>query len=113
VAKIKSPYWRALFWTAVILFPSYLVFAYLAVILQFDLLPESLPRNMIIASEVGSIPQLPAILFANLLAKIFSRPVMVGPLALLLFNWFFYYLVLLGIFRWRQRRAAKAGTAHL
>jgi hypothetical protein len=108
LAKVKNPYWRAAFWTAVIQIPSYLMLSYVAAIIQLGPAPQNLPKIVIIAAEVGSIPQLPGILLTNILAILFSRPVLLGFFFGLIFNWLSYYFVLLAIFRWRRRRAMRA-----
>jgi hypothetical protein len=84
--------------------------SYVAAIIQLGPAPQNPPKIVIIAAEVGSIPQLPGILLTNILAILFSRPVLLGFFFGLIFNWLSYYFVLLAIFRWRRRCAMRVAA---
>jgi hypothetical protein len=112
--KIKSPYWRAAFWAAVIVIPTYLFAAYVFSHIDLGFLFSNESHRLLSTAVIVYLPQMPGLLINALRAVIFSTRGSDGADAMDLyvpaFSWMFYFIILLGIFLWRQRRAAMKGA---
>jgi hypothetical protein len=109
--KIKSPYWRAAFWAAVIVIPTYLMGLYALPVISADFMPPPHSRFLVTACVFGFTLQIPGAMINSIRATLFSARGSAGAevidLYVPVFSWMFYFGVLLGIFLWRQRREAR------
>lgn len=116
--RIRNPYWRAAFWAAVIVIPSYLAGLYavpkmsMVAQLNMDYIRSNPSRALVLPAYSLFLVQMPAIttiktLRTSLMQGDLEDPNPIGPFVPAL-NWLIYFVGLLRIFWWRQRRAARS-----
>jgi len=109
--RIKNTYWRAAFWAAVIVIPTYKIGVFLMIIFA-PRLPESpVAVALIKVAMAGFLLQYPGIKMNEFRGMMFLPDGRFGASVfdvwVPVFSWMFYFFVLLPIFLWRERRAAR------